>query len=181
MRAPFAASAAVTLLAAPFAWAGAGPWLSLLPHSIGLLSLGQGFISGQQVFPTNNPWNQDISIQPVDPNSANLIASIGLTTGLHADFGTVWDGAPNGIPYVVVPGTQPLVPVSFDYSDESDPGPYPIPLNPPIEGGLNGTGDRHVLVIDKDRGKLYKLFDAHPVGAGWHAGSGAGALWADSI
>ena len=132
------------------------------------------FIDGQQVFPPDNPWNQDISGAPVDPNSAALIASIGLSTGLHPDFGTVWDGAPNGIPYVVVSGGQPWVPVSFDYADESDPGPYPIPPSAPIEGGPSSTGDRHVLVIDKDNGKLYEMFDAHPLATGgWHAGSGA--------
>src|SRR5205823_5724498 len=106
---------------------------------------GGAFISGQQVFPPDNPWNQDISAAPVDPNSAALIASIGLTTGLHPDFGTVWDGAPNGIPFLVVSGAQPYVPVSFYYADESDPGPYPVPLNAPVEGGPNGTGDRHGL------------------------------------
>ncbi|MFX8512381.1 hypothetical protein ABTM04_21125, partial [Acinetobacter baumannii] len=79
--------------------------------------------------------------------SYNLIASIGLATGLHADFGSgTWNGAPIGIPYVVVSGSQPRVPVRFDYTDESDPGPYPIPANAPIEGGPQGTGDRHVLV-----------------------------------
>jgi hypothetical protein len=132
------------------------------------------FIDGQQVFPSNNPWNQDISAAPVDPNSAALIASIGLNTGLHPDFGTVWDGAPNGIPFVVVSGGQPMVPVSFDYADESDPGPYPIPPDAPIEGGPSSTGDRHVLVIDKDNGKLYEMFAAYPLPTGgWHAGSGA--------
>ena len=85
----------------------------------------------------------------------------------------MWDGAPNGIPFVVVPGTQPKVPVTFDYADESDPGPYPIPANAPIEGGSHSTGDRHVLVIDKDNKKLYELFGAHQQGTGWHAGSGA--------
>src|SRR5205807_3416757 len=110
----------------------------------------------------------------VDPNSAALIASIGLNTGLHPDFGTVWDGAPNGIPYVVVSGGQPMVPVTFDYADESDPGPYPIPPDAPIEGGPNSTGDRHVLVIDRDNWKLYELYDAQPQADGsWHAGSGA--------
>ena len=99
-------------------------------------------IAGKQVFPPDNPWNTDISSQPVDPNSANLIASIGLSAGLHPDFGTVWDGAPNGIPYVVVAGTQPRVPVSFDYADESDPGPYPIPPAAPIEGGASSTGGK---------------------------------------
>ena len=103
-------------------------------------------VTNRTVFPADNPWNQDISGLPVDPNSANLIASIGLTTGLHPDFGTMWDGAPNGIPYVIVSGNQATVPVSFDYADESDPGPYPIPADAPIEGGAGSTGDRHVLV-----------------------------------
>jgi hypothetical protein len=126
-------------------------------------------------FPPNNPWNTDISAAPVDSNSAALIASIGASAGLHPDFGTVWDGAPNGIPYVAVSGRQGRVPVSFGYADQSDPGPYPIPGNAPIEGGPNGTGDRHVLVVDTDNRVLYELYDAHPVngGASWRAGSGA--------
>jgi hypothetical protein len=139
--------------------------------------LGPGAsLQGKRIFPTDNPWNQEISNFPVDPNSANLIASIGLDAVLHPDFGTVWNGAPNGIPYVVVSGTQPLVPVTFrSYGGESDPGPYPVPRNAPIEGGPNGTGDRHVLVIDRDRWKLYEMFSAAPVsnGGSWLAGSGA--------
>src|SRR5207248_4149981 len=110
-----------------------------------------------------------ISGQPVDPNSANLIASIGLTTGLHPDFGTVWNGAPIGIPYVVVAGTQAKVPITFDYADESDPGPYPIPSDAPIEGGSSSTGDRHVLIIDKDNAKLYELYADYPQCRSWHA------------
>jgi hypothetical protein len=127
------------------------------------------------VFPPDNAWNTDISAEPVDPNSANLIASCGASRQLHPDFGTTWAGAPWGIPYVVVKGDQPRVPVSFYYQDESDAGPYPIPANAPIEGGPNATGDRHVLVIDVDNWMLYELFDAHPVngGASWTAGSGA--------
>jgi hypothetical protein len=87
----------------------------------------------------------------------------------------VWEGAPNGIPYVVVAGSQAKVPVTFQYDDESDPGPYPIPADAPIEGGPNGSGDRHVLVIDRDAWKLYELYDARPVNGGqsWTAGSGA--------
>ncbi len=126
-----------------------------------------------QVFPPDNPWNQDVSALPVHPNSAALLASIGLDTGLHPDFGTVWEGAPIGIPFVLVPGTQPKVSVSFDYADESDPGPYPIPPDPPIEGGADSDGDRHVLVIDVDHQRLYELYDAHLAGSGWTAGSGA--------
>ena len=85
----------------------------------------------------------------------------------------MWNGAPNGIPYVVVGAAQPKVPVSFYYADESDPGPYPIPPDAPIEGGPNASGDRHVLVLDADNLLLYELFDAHPSGQGWTAGSGA--------
>jgi hypothetical protein len=136
--------------------------------------LGPGAsLAGRRPFPADNPWNQDISTAPVDPNSNALIASIGTGTGLHPDFGTVWNGAPIGIPYVVVSGTQGRVPVSFDYADESDPGPYPIPSNAPIEGGANSSGDRHILIVDRDNWKLYELFAAYPRGNGWRAGSGA--------
>jgi hypothetical protein len=130
--------------------------------------LGAGAsLNGQRLFPADNPWNQDVSNEPVDPNSANLIASMGLGTSLHPDFGTVWNGAPNGIPYVVVSGTQAKVPITFtDYGDESDPGPYPVPPDAPVEGGASGTGDRHVIVIDRDNWKLYELYSAFPNGAG---------------
>lgn len=132
-------------------------------------------LRGKRVFPSDNPWNQNISAVPVDPNSANLITSIGLNTTLHPDFGTTWEGAPNGISYIVVSGTQRRVPITFVYGEESDPGPYPIPPDAPIEGGSNGTGDRHVIVIDRDNWKLYELFNASPVnkGASWKAESGA--------
>jgi hypothetical protein len=115
-----------------------------------------------------------VSRDPVDPNSSRLIAACG-TRNLHPDFGTVWDGAPNGIPYVLVGAGQPRVPVTFDYASESDPGPYPIPYDAPIQGGPNGAGDRHVVVIDTDAWKLYELYDARPSDGGrrWHAGSGA--------
>jgi hypothetical protein len=133
-----------------------------------------GSLAGRRPFPADNPWNTDVSNAPVDPNSSTLIAACGLRN-LHQDFGTVWDGAPNGIPYIVVYDGQPKVSVSFDYADESDPGPYPVPPNAPIEGGLSSSGDRHVLIVDMSAWKLYELYDAHPQngGASWHAGSGA--------
>lgn len=120
-------------------------------------------------FPADNWWNTDISTQPVDSMSATLIASCG-TGKLHPDFGTTF-----GIPYVVIGGGVPRRPVSFDIDDESDPGPYPIPTNAPIEDGPNSTGDRHVLVVDTLNRKLYEMWDAHPLngGASWHSGSGA--------
>lgn len=136
--------------------------------------VSNGPLNGRRPFPADNWWNTSIASEPVDPNSATLIASCGLRN-LHPDFGTTWNGAPNGIPYVLVGGTQRKRAVSFVYASESDPGPYPVPKNPPIEGGPNGTGDRHVLVVDTLNWKLYELFDAHPVngGATWRAGSGA--------
>ncbi len=138
--------------------------------------LGAGAnLRGKPIFPSDNSWNQDISAALVDPNSTKLIASIGVNTTLHPDFGTAWEGAPNGIPYVVVSGKQKTVPIIFEYADESDPGPYPIPMDAPIEGGPNGTGDRHVIVIDRDNWKLYELFSAYPSkgGATWKAVGGA--------
>jgi len=139
--------------------------------------LGPGAsLHGKQLFPPDNPWNEDISNSQVDPNSDNLIAGIGLNTNLHPDFGTVWNGAPNGIPYIVVSGSQPKVPLNWTaYGDESDPGPYPIPADAPIEGGPNSTGDRHVLVIDRDNWMLYELGYAFPIndGASWNANCGA--------
>jgi hypothetical protein len=137
--------------------------------------LGPGAsLHGAPVFPADNPWNTDVSKMPVDPNSDALIQSIGLDKNLHPDFGTEYQGAPNGIPYVVVPGDQPKVRVQFSYADESDPGPYPIPKNAPIEGGPSAKGDRHVLVIDRDNWKLYELFSSFPQPDGsWKAGSGA--------
>lgn len=89
------------------------------------------------------PWNQDISKEPVDPNSDALVASIGKGKSLHPDFGTVYNGAPSGIPYIVVDGKQVKVPVQFEYGGESDKGPYPIPPDAPIEGGPKSKGDRH--------------------------------------
>jgi hypothetical protein len=141
----------------------------------GPTGLGTGAsLGGRRLFPADNPWNQDISKEPVDPNSAKLIANIGLDKNLHPDFGTVWEGAPRGIPYVVVPGNQPRVPIRYvSFGDESDAGPYPIPPDAPVEGGRASKGDRHVLVVDRDNWKLYELIGAFPDGKGWKADSGA--------
>ena len=132
-------------------------------------------IGGCSVFPSNNIWNYDISRLPVAANSANYVAAIGLTSHLHPDFGAgLYNGGPIGFPYLVVPGSQPSVPVSFGYAGESDAGPYPVPLNAPIEGGSQSSGDRHVLIVDSGTCKLYEMFSAYPQSNGsWHAGSGA--------
>jgi hypothetical protein len=131
-------------------------------------------LEGRRPFPDDNAWNKDISNEEVDPNSNTLIASIGLDKGLHPDFGTVYEGAPIGIPFVVVSGSQPLVQIkSFLYNDESDAGPYPIPADAPIEGGSNSDGDRHILIVDKDNFILYELYRAFKTQNGWSADAGA--------
>ncbi|MDH5291445.1 MAG: hypothetical protein OEY41_15735 [Acidimicrobiia bacterium] len=123
-----------------------------------------------QVFPADNWWNRDIRSLPVHAQSAAWVSSLG-SGRVHPDFGTVWEGKGIGIPYVVVNGSQPRVPVRFNYVGESEPGPYPIPANAPVEDG----SDRHLLVVDDTNCKLYELFDASTSdgGASWHAGSGA--------
>jgi hypothetical protein len=127
------------------------------------------------VFPDDHVLNTRIDSVPVHPRSAQYVQSIGLDVGLHPDFGAgLFDGGPIGIPFNVVPGTQPQVPVSFDEPDESDPGPYPIPPDALIEGGPASGGDRHVLVIDRDRCRLYEMFYSFPLPDGsWQAFSGA--------
>jgi hypothetical protein len=125
------------------------------------------------VFPVNNIWNMPVDRLPVSSNSATYVSTIGQSTSLHPDFGTVYDGAPNGIPYVTVPGTQTKYPATFTYQGESDPGPYAIPLNAPIEGGSQSTGDRHVISIDTTNCILYEMWSAYPQTASWEAGSGA--------
>jgi hypothetical protein len=130
------------------------------------------------IFPADNPWNQDISGSLVDPNSSQIIAQFS-SSKLKADFGSgLWDNATIGIPYTVVCGSQPKVAVTFransndgNYGNESDPGPYPIPSDAPIEG--NGQGDSHVLVVDKDNKMLYELYNASYTNGQWQASSGA--------
>lgn len=127
------------------------------------------------LFPADNIWNQPVDALPVHVSSAAYINSIGASATVHPDFGAgLWEGQPIGIPFVTVPGDQPRVGVVFEYADESDPGPYPIPADVPIEGGAESDGDRHVLVLDRDRCVLYELYDAERQGDGsWRAGSGA--------
>ena len=119
------------------------------------------------IFPASNVWNRRVDQLPVAANSATLVAAIGSASNLHADFGS-FPGY--GIPYNVATAATPRVPVAFDYADESDPGPYPIPANPTIEAG----SDRHILVVDADACRLWELWNARPDGSGgWLAGSGA--------
>ena len=109
---------------------------------------------------------------PVRSDSATLIANISSPgqTKLHPDFGG--DGA-YGIPFMVVPATQPKVPINYTaYGDESDPGPFPIPANAPVEGGSASDGDRHVLVVQQGTCHLYELGRAFWRGNHWNADVG---------
>ena len=156
---PVALAAAVAALAGPPA---AGRPVKGAPHC--------------RIFPKDNPWNQRVDKLPVLPGSDAMVRGIGADQNLHPDFGAgLYDGAPIGIPYTTVSRRQKRVKVSFDYADESDRGPYPIPKRPPIEGGPSSDGDRHVIVVDRDRCRLYELYAAYPRngGSSWHAGSGA--------
>lgn len=127
------------------------------------------------IFPANNPWNERVDNLPVAANSAQMIASIGLDTGLHPDFGSgLYDGQPIGIPFDVVSKSTPRSRVAFDYADESDHVAYPIPKTVHIEGGRNSSGDRHAILVDKSACRLYELFALYPTSSGgWKAGSGA--------
>jgi hypothetical protein len=126
------------------------------------------------VFPASNAWNERVDKLPVAANSAQLIASIGLDSPVHADFGSGrWDGGPIGIPFDVVSRKTPRSRVSFDYADESNRVRYPIPRHVHIEGGANATGDRHAILVDKSSCRLYELYDLRRTSRGWTAGSGA--------
>ncbi len=126
------------------------------------------------VFGATNIWNTPIDNLPVAADSATLVNTIGATRGFHADFGSgLWNGGPIGIPFIAVAGSQPKYSATFEYADESDPGPYAIPLNAPIEGGSASSGDRHAIAIDTDNCILYELYAAYPEAASWRAGSGA--------
>jgi hypothetical protein len=139
-------------------------------------SIGRGssghvpVIAGCQIFPANNWWNTDISQFPLDPLSSKYIAA--LPGNLHPDFGR---DPHYGIPFNIVPASQKKVPVTFGYASQSNPGPYPIPPNAQIEGGRHSKGDRHVLVLQEGKCRLYEMWAAYPIdgGTSWRAGSGA--------
>lgn len=129
-------------------------------------------------FPADNIWNTRVDHLPVDPLSDAYVATIGRRQTLHADFGSgIWPpetGGPIGLPFTLVDYTTPRIDVTFDYANESDPGPYPIPPDVAIEGGPDSDGDRHILLVDRDACILYELYRAYPLADGaWQAGSGA--------
>jgi hypothetical protein len=128
-------------------------------------------IAGCPAFPADNAWNRRVDRLPVDPRSAEIVAAIGEGS-LHADFGSgLWEGRPIGIPVTVVGRRTPRSRVAFEYAGESDRVPYPIPAGVRVEGG----GDRHAILVDRDACRLYELFALRREGGRWQAGSGA--LW----
>lgn len=132
------------------------------------LGLNASF-NGLRLFPAGDLWNQPVDTAQVDPNSAAILTAIGLGKNLHPDFGSDWNGGPFGIPYIVVADATARSSLAFDYADESDLGPYPIPANPPIEP----SGDRHLLVVTQGEFRLYELFYLNGGPGAWTAGSGA--------
>jgi hypothetical protein len=161
-------SALAAATAQPTARPSAKPTAPAGSTKIRLVSGPSTVIGGCRVFPTNNPWNENIANAPVNPKSATYIAAIDSTKQfLHPDFGS---NPTYGIPYAVVPASQQFVPITFNaYGNESDPGPYPVPLNAPVESG----SDHHVLVVDSGNCHLYEMYDAQQVGSGWVCASGA--------
>ena len=147
----------------------------LLAISVSALSYGQGpKIGNCPVLPPDNIWNTPVDTLPLSANSGTYVNTIGAVSPVHADFGSGnYNGAPIGIPFVKVPGTETKYPATFLYWDESDPGPYAVPLNAPIEGGSNSTGDRHAIALDTDNCKLYELYRAFPQTSSWKSDSGA--------
>jgi hypothetical protein len=140
-------------------------------------------LAGCPIFPPDSAWNTDVSHAPLAPDSATLVGAQAAGHNVHLDFGDTQ--SEYGIPYRIVPASQPLVPITYgtdgaDYGDESDHGPFPIPANAPIEGAPAGQpdpqeGDRHVIVIQRERCVDYELYNAVRVngGASWQVSSSA--------
>src|SRR2546423_2462830 len=158
---------------------GAAAALAAAVLAAGQLASGHPLASARRcpVFPKSNQWNLPVDKLPLAGNSGAMVRSIGIDRPVHADFGSGnYNGGPIGIPEITGSGRAHTTRVSFDYSDESDKGPYPIPKNVPIEGGRNASGDRHAIIVERSRCRLYELYALQPTsGGGWHAGSGA--IW----
>lgn len=155
-----------------------GAFIAIFVFFNGFQAFSQGTpsIEGCPVFPPDSIWNRAVDKLPKAPGSQILIGSMQPTLPLYPDFGAGKhrEDITKGIPYVVVSGTQRKVSVEFEYESESDGGGYPIPPDAPIEGGRDSRSDRHILVIDRDKCRLYEVFAATPLKKGnWKAGSGA--------
>ena len=127
-------------------------------------------------FPRDNWWRADISKLPVHERSEAWLSHMSTEVDLHPDFGPSYGDGPNyGIPITVVKRSHPKVRVAFYYADESDRARYPLGRDTKIEGGRSSDGDRHAIIVDKGRCKLYETFDTRRVNGKWRAGSGA--IW----
>ncbi len=149
-----------------------GPVTAFRP-AVRLTRAGGSTVGGCDVFPADNAWNTPVEATPLHPKSAAIIASIQANGGgfLHPDFG---ENPAYGIPYVVVPAGSPRIAVTYDADgDESDPGPFPIPLDAPIEGGPGASGDRHVIAVEQGSCELFELYVGRASPTGWTAASGA--------
>ena len=139
---------------------------------LALAATAAAAIAGCPAFPFST--DQRVDRLPVAPDSAAIVRSIGIGGAIKADFGSgLWEGGPIGIPYDVVTRRTPRSRVRFDYAGESDRVRYPIPRGVHVEGGAGADGDRHALLLDRSRCRLYELFALRREGDSWHAGSGA--------
>jgi len=166
----------VALLSGGWVLVGASSGGALSGRARSSVTVRSTAIAGCSMLPASNVWNTPVANLPVASNSDALVAAIGANSPLHPDFGAgTWNGAPIGIPFTVVPSTQMGVSVRFKYASQSDPGPYPVPAKPKIEGGPLGTGDRHVLIVQQGTCQDFELFNAKPLSSStsWKAGSGA--------
>lgn len=134
-------------------------------------------LGGCPLMPADSFWHARVDRLATHPLSTAWVNTIGATRHFHMDFGSgTWEGAPIGIPFDTVGAVQPKVEIVFGYGDESDPGPYPLRYDAPVEGGQGASGDRHVLEVDTSTCHLYELYDAHrgpDATSPWSAGSGA--------
>ena len=160
-------------------------------YATGKITTSHGKIKNTSctLFPANSVWNKTVDKLPVHPLSATYIKSINTyhfgALPIKADFGSSWYGQKLGISFDIVPANQTNVPISFDWAEESDlgntsscntqdnleTGCYPIPAKPKIEDG----DDRHILLLQDGKCKLYEVFDARRESGKWYGGSGA--IW----
>ncbi len=132
-------------------------------------------LASMELFPPDNAWNEDIAKRPVHTDSPKIIAAIGAKLHCTVEYGAN---------YIIIPPKQPKIDVRIEYKGESDPGPYPIPVDLPVEGWPEfwtknaptleqvqrvGEGDRHAVIIDPVSRMLYEFYNTRLTDAGWTA------------
>ncbi len=127
-----------------------------------------------RAFPANNYWHADVRGLPVHRRSRDWLSHMSTDRNLHPDFGPSYGAGPDyGIPVTVVSGAHRTVPVTFTYASESDRVRYPLGRDTRIEGGRASDGDRHAILVDRSRCRLYETWATRFSGGRWRAGSGA--------